>query len=46
MTPKELQQATDVAMERRKSSANRYLGMVKAALNLAAKMGKIEKGSH
>ena len=43
MTKKELQQATLVAQKRRKSSVNRYLAMLKAALNLAAKMGKIDK---
>jgi len=43
MTKKELQQATSVAQKRRKSSVNRYLAMLKAALNLAAKMGKIDK---
>ena len=43
MTQKEFQMATAVAMKRRKSSANRYLAMLKAALNLAAKMGKIDK---
>jgi integrase len=43
MTAKELQQATEAAMKRRKSSANRYLAILKAALNLAAKTGKIDK---
>jgi integrase len=43
MTPTELQQATEAAMKRRKSSANRYLAILKAALNLAAKTGKIDK---
>jgi integrase len=43
MTKKAFQQAIAVAQKRRKSSANRYLAMLKAALNLAAKMGKIDK---
>jgi integrase len=43
MTPKELKEATEASMKRRKSTANRYLAMLKAALNLAAKTGKIDK---
>ena len=41
MTPAELEEATALAVQRRKSSANRDLGLLKAALSLAVKRKKL-----